>query len=348
MDPSYRRILLIKPGAVGDLLQLTPTIRALKRKFPAAEIDLMVGSAAAAAMFRHNRSLGGTVVFDRGGEHRSLAGFAALWRRVRSSRYDLVVNFQRRNLKAWLLACAAFPCRILVYRKTTSRQVHAVIDHMAAVAPLGIDPAGEDLALEMPLGPDDERYAAELFRREGLAGKTVIAFNPGASNRIKCWSPARFAGLGNRLAGDPGVAVLVVGGGDEHDLADAIRSGMQSPPLDLVGKTTLPQLGALLKRCALLVSGDTGPLHLATAVGTPVIALFGAIDPERTGPVGGGHRVLRHTEVPCVPCVDRACRNQVPLDCMERITVEEVYGAVREILAGPGGAPLEKGRWKGF
>ena len=113
-------------------------------------------------------------------------------------------------------------------------------------------------------------------------------------------------------------------------LYDAIAEGMEQPPLDLVGKTSLLTLGAILKRCVTLVSGDTGPLHLATAVGTRVIALFGAIDPDRTGPMGIGHVVVRHTEVPCVPCMAKECMNPVYLECMEKIEVDEVF----DIIAG--------------
>jgi ADP-heptose:LPS heptosyltransferase len=111
---------------------------------------------------------------------------------------------------------------------------------------------------------------------------------------------------------------------------------MSSKPLDLIGKTSLLQLGAVLDRCDLLVSGDTGPLHLATAVKTPVLALFGAINPFRTGPVGDGHRVLRHEELPCVPCVAKSCTNPIDLECMERITPAEVFEAVVEMLKAGG------------
>jgi ADP-heptose:LPS heptosyltransferase len=107
---------------------------------------------------------------------------------------------------------------------------------------------------------------------------------------------------------------------------------MANTPLDMVGKMTLTQLGAVLKRCSVLVSGDTGPMHLATAVGTPVVALFGAIEPGRTGPVGEGHRVIRHKEVECVPCMAKKCRNPIYLECMEKITVEEVFKTVAEMV----------------
>ncbi len=336
---NYTNILLIKPGAVGDLLQLTPAIRALAAKFPAARITLLVGSSAAATMFLLNPYIHETIVFDRKGAHRSIAGFLQLWKQLRAARYDLVVNFQRSNFKAWLLAAATFPCRLLVYRKARGRTVHAVVNHLETLAPLGIDPELCDLSLELYCGQEEKAFADTLIADAGLSGKILIALNPGASNRIKCWSPERFAILADLLVTELDAGIVLVGGGNERDLAERILAGMNCTPLDLIGKTSLLQLGAVLDRCALLVSGDTGPLHLATAVKTQVVALFGAIDPFRTGPVGEGHRVIRHVELPCVPCVARSCTNKVDLECMEKITPVEVFDTIVDMLKAGGRLP---------
>lgn len=333
MSRMPRNILIFKPGAIGDLLHITPAIRALKQVLPAAEITLLTGSNASAELFRYNSHITRFMVYDRKGEHRQWGAFLKLWRILRARSFDLVVNYQRSNLKGWLLLSAAFPCRVLIYHKARGRLVHAVENHLEAVAPLGIDPKAVDQSLELHPGPEDWRWVEELILREGLAGKLLIALNPGASNPIKCWSTRQFAELGERLQAELDAAVLVVGGPGEEPLAASIRGAMKQPPLDLVGRTSLLQLGALLARCATLVSGDTGPLHLATAVRTPVVALFGAIDPGRTGPVGEGHLVLRHPELPCVPCVAQECANAVLLECMARISVDEVLQAVRQVLA---------------
>jgi ADP-heptose:LPS heptosyltransferase len=331
---EYKNILLIKPGAIGDLLQLTPVIRALNLKYPKARISVMVSSAATATLFQNNHMVYETIVFDKRGEHRSLSAMAKLWQRLFCASYDLVINYQRSNLKGWLLVSAAFPCRVLVYHKARGRTVHAVVNHLEAVAPLGVDPLGTDHRLEFHPGVEAEGFARDLFRSAALDVKPVVALNPGASNRIKCWSPKRFAKLADRLVMDLQVGVVIVGGGDERDLAEAIVSRMQSHALDMVGRTTLPQLGAVLQRCSTIVTGDTGPLHMATAVGTHAIALFGAIDPNRTGPVGKGHTVLRHPEVPCVPCVAKKCTNPTAMECMKRITVDEVYAEVVRMIGG--------------
>jgi heptosyltransferase-2 len=336
---TYIRILIIKPGAMGDLLHLTPAIRALKERFPQARISILVGSRVSASLFENNPLVHDTVIFDKRGEHRSLSSLLKLWKELRKTRFDLVINYQRSNLKGWFLASAAFPCRFLVYHKAKGRTVHAVVNHLETLAPLGIDPLTVDQRLAFAPGGEAERYAEQLFESSSFRGKAAIALNPGASFRIKCWSPERFAALGERLGNELGVDVVIVGGGGERDLAEEINAGMSRPPLDLVGKTNLLQLGAVLQKCALLVSGDTGPMHMATAVGTPVIALFGAIDPDRTGPVGEGHRIIRHGEITCVPCNAKLCANHRNLACMEEISVDEVFKAIVEMLAKNGVLP---------
>ncbi|ABQ27376.1 glycosyltransferase family 9 protein [Geotalea uraniireducens] len=324
-------ILIIKPGAMGDLLQMTPVIRALKKKLPEARISILVGNAASVDLFRHHPHVHETIVFDRRVAHRSLSSLLGLWQRLRGGHYDLVLNFQRSNLKSWFLASAAFPCRVLVYNKARGRTVHAVINHLETLGRLGISPSDVEERLELFLGDEDVQHAQELFRLNGFAGKSVVALNPGASNLIKCWSTGQFAALGDRLMDELGAEVVVVGG-SERELAQDICARMRRKPLNLVEKTSMLQLGAVLAQCALLVSGDTGPMHMATAVGTPVVALFGAIEPRRTGPVGEGHRVIRHAEIECVPCNARKCSNPHYLECMERISVDEVFAAVAQML----------------
>jgi heptosyltransferase II len=330
------RILLIKPGAIGDLLQLSPVVRALRGMIPSARVTLLVGDRASADLFRHNPSVEEVLVYDRRGTHRSARAFVELWKAVRRRRFRLVLHFQRSNLKAWLLATAALPARVLVYRKARRRTVHAVENHLETVAPLGIDPRAADRRLELFLGDEDERWAEAALAGEGLSGRPLAALNLGASHAVNRWPAGHFAALAERLHAELGCGVLLVGGPQDRELAEAARAMVATPMVDLVGRTTLLQLGAVLKRCAVAVSGDTGPMHLATAVGTRVIALFGAADPARTGPVGDGHRVLQAAGVPCVPCRSRTCRHVRPLECMERISVEEVFSAVADMVATGG------------
>jgi ADP-heptose:LPS heptosyltransferase len=160
----------------------------------------------------------------------------------------------------------------------------------------------------------------------------VVALNPGASHPVNRWNSDSFAVLARRLVQEFQAEVILIGGGVEVNLSRKIVEQCGVKVLDLTGKTDVLGLGGVLQACSLLVSGDTGPMHMATAVGTPVVALFGAADPARTGPVGPGHRVIQAHGVACVPCRSRTCDNRKYLECMEAITVDEVLLAVGGLL----------------
>lgn len=326
----YKNILIIKPGAVGDLLQMTPVIRALKAYTPEAMISILVGSEITAALFKNDHRIAETVIFEQSGRHRSLSSRLALWKHLHNKGFDLVLNYQRSNLKTWFLASAAFPCRVLVYHKEKNRIVHAVVNYLETLMPLGL--AATDLDLELFLDDNARAYARNFFSSHGLDGKTVIALNPGATHAVNRWPTSRFAELADLIADQLHAYPLIIGGPDDVLLADDIASHSRAKSISLAGKTTLLQLGAVLEKCSLLVSGDTGPLHMATAVGTKVVALFGAADPGRTGPVGKDHRVIQAGQVPCVPCRSRHCSNIIYLECMESITAREVANVAEGLL----------------
>lgn len=309
---------------------MTPVIRALKAYSPEAKISVLVGSEITAALFKNDPRISETVVFERDGRHRSLSSQLGLWKHLHSKGYDLVLNYQRSNVKTWFLASAAFPCRVLVYHKAKNRAVHAVMNYLETLMPLGLTPA--DLDLELVLDDEARAYARNFFSSQGLDGKAVIALNPGATHAVNRWPAIRFAELSDLMTSQLHACPLIIGGPDDIPLADEIVASSHAKPISLAGKTTLLQLGAVLELCSLLVSGDTGPLHMATAVGTRVVALFGAADPGRTGPVGKGHRVIQAAQVSCVPCRSRRCSNQKYLECMESITAQEVAGVALGML----------------
>lgn len=296
----------------------------------------MVGIEGTVPLFTHNPHVAEVLTYDRKGRHKGIAAFSRLLWQVFSTRYEMVINFQRASIGTWLITLAALPRKVLVYHKTRTRTVHAVLNHLETIRPMGVDTADVNLDLELFIPGDDEKLAERMLLKAGLTGKQLIAMNPGASSLIKCWPPHKFSALINRLQRELDVGVIVVGGPGEQYLYDAMVKGMEEPPCNLIGKTSLLTLGAILKRCVTLVSGDTGPLHLATAVGTRVVALFGAINPDRTGPIGAGHIVVRHPEVPCVPCMAKKCLNPVYLECMEKIEVDEVFDIISRMVKSGG------------
>jgi heptosyltransferase-2 len=181
------------------------------------------------------------------------------------------------------------------------------------------------------LREEDRRWAEDFLRNLGLLdGRPLIGMNPGAAYGFaKCWYPGRFGELGKRLCERLKATVLVFGREEEKPIADEILQHLGGQGIDLTGRTRLLQLAALLERCHILVTNDTGTMHVASGVGTPVVALFGSTDPLATGPWGEGHVVVRK-DVPCSPCLKRIC----PTDhsCMELITVDEIEEAIHQKL----------------
>lgn len=184
------------------------------------------------------------------------------------------------------------------------------------------------------------RRLADGGEGEGGRRRSVVGLVPGSRAPSRRWDPSRFAAVGSALSGD-GAAVAVFGAPDEEALTRRVAGGVPGA-VDVGGETTLPELAAALAACDLVVSNDTGPMHLAAAVETPTVALFGAGDPGETGVLGTGHTVLAHAELFCVPCVENECPRSgegailadAHEECMALITVEEVVAAARHTLAG--------------
>ena len=328
---DYRKILIFKPGAIGDMLHLTPVIRAIMVRYPSSEITLILSSPITASLFMANPLVKRIIIFDKRGAHRSPAAMYRLWRELKCESYDLILNFQRSNLKGWLLLTAAMPSRVLVYHKAKGRLIHAVVNHLETLTPLGIIPDDVSHHLDFPVGPDANEYAESFFIRHGLINVPVVAFNPGTSTPVRCWPTDRFIQLGDRLI-SAGIAVVIVGSPAERTLAEEIATRMVHRPV-VETDSTLPQLAALLKRCRVLVTGVTGPMHIGSAVGARVIGLFGSLNPLRDGPIGVNHVSIRNISLPCVPCNSlKKCSHTVYRECMNTITVIDVFNAIIAVL----------------
>lgn len=331
MHQNYQQILIFKPGAIGDLLHITPVINALKSLMPQASITLIVSSKVTASLFADNPAVSEVLIFNKKGEQKSLSGLLAFRRRLQAKKFDLVLNYQRSNLKGWIALSGALPCKVLIYHKMKRRTIHAIVDHLRPLAALGIDPYTADRQLDFFPSEADESVINRFMQDNNLTNKRIVAFNPGTSAANKCWPVERFAQLGDRLSTEYGCSIVVVGSKDEAELATAIRNGMQQPVYDLCG-CSLGELGAVLKQSEFLVTGDTGPMHISAAVGTPVLALYGPISPVRSGPEGEKHRIIMHEELDCCPCNSFQCKNKEFRLCMELITVDEVVQAAAEML----------------
>jgi 3-deoxy-D-manno-octulosonic-acid transferase/heptosyltransferase-1 len=346
------KILIVKLSAIGDVIHTLPALNALRERYPKARITWLVEEAAADLVIGH-RALDRVLVSGRKrwirqlkGPHRrqALSEMRRFWHDLRDTRYDMIIDFHGL-LKSSLLVWLAHGKRKIGFDKGMQHQEHSYLFLNERVPPVDmevhalvrglmlLDAIGvktRRVVFDVPVFARDHRQAESLLERHGMDGsRPLVAVNPVALWETKLWRDDRFAALADRLIQEMGVDVVFTGGPADRPIVDAILSRMTARAVNLAGKTGLKTLAALYRRTALLVTTDTGPMHLAAAVGTPVVALFGPTAPWRTGPFGEGHRVVR-TAPACSPCFKRRCDGR-RCCCMRAITVEMVLDAIRQL-----------------
>jgi lipopolysaccharide heptosyltransferase II len=328
------RILIVKLSAIGDCLIASPLAQALRERFPDAHLAWAVQEKAKVVV-EGNPFLDEILVQEKG-----LAGFVQILKRVKKGRFDAVLDVQGAFKSAPLAWASGAKWRVVssraqsIARRAANRIVpiegtppHALEQYLRVASALGIEPQ-TPRRLIMEVGDEPKQWGAQ-FWAENNAPSRVVALNPASARPLKAWPAAHFARLADSLEQN-GIRTLFVGGPNDVEVVQNIIASMQHQPLSAAGKTNLRQLGALLQRCALLVSADTGPMHIAAGVGTPVVALFGPTDPRRTGPTGPNHLVLAR-DLPCRPCFQQPTCDRV--QCLTEMQPEDVFDSVMRILA---------------
>jgi heptosyltransferase-2 len=346
---TIKRILVRGPNWLGDAVMCEPALRGLRRLFPDAQIALLV-KPAVADLFVGHPALTRVLTYDNKGRHAGLPGKWALAGQLRRQGFDLAILFQNAFEAAFLTFLAGVPRRYgyatdgrslllsdSVAVPDRSMLVHQVRYYWDLLKPLGL--TGDPPAPELVVFPEEEQAMAGRFAKGGLtATDVVVGINPGSTyGEAKRWLPERFAEVTDRLSRtireSPGqqVSVVIFGAAGEERLGQEIAARLSSPSLVLSGATTIRELMAALKRCAMLLTNDTGPMHIASAFQVPVVAIFGPTDWRTTSPFGSAHAIVRQP-VDCAPCLLREC----PIDhrCMTRVSVEQVYEAATQQLSG--------------
>jgi len=353
---SALNILIVKLSAIGDVIHTMPALVALRRHYPQAHISWLVEEAGA-ELLRGHEALDRVIVWRRRqfqADFKRLRWLSA-WRvfgdaltEVRDRRYDMVIDFQALMKSAMWVVLAKGERKVgfgrgmqhaegsyLVLNERippVSMEVHALERGLILLEKIGV-PRGE-LDYRFPHDAEAESEVEEFLTAAGLSRQApLVVIHPMARWRTKLWYNDRFAALADALLEQGAVPVFSGGPEDVRDI-DEIAGQMKAPCLRFDGRGGLRHLAALCRRAAVMVSTDTGPMHLAAAVGTPVVALFGPTAPNRTGPYGRGHEVVR-TAVPCSPCFKRRCESTVveEFGCMKRIEVAQVLGAVLNRIA---------------
>jgi len=332
------RILVVRLGAIGDVTNALVFASALREHDPEVEIGWVVHPLAE-PLVRDHPAVSRVHLWRK---QDGWKGLRAVLREIRACDYELAVDLQRITKSALLARWSGAP-RVLGYDRLRAKEhswiwtreriphtdpgAHMVEQYLEVARHLGA-PAERPIH-QLPTDPVAEGWAAELVRELGAA---PIIINVGASKPANRWLPERFGQLAALCRRELDLPVCLTGAPHEQSIArEALEAaGPDSGIHDVVGQTSLRQLVALLDRARLFIGCDTGPMHLAAATGTQVVALFGPADPRRTGPFGESHRVVR-VSPECAPCNRREC-NQPRHACMDDITPELVLQAARETL----------------
>jgi lipopolysaccharide heptosyltransferase I len=335
-----RRIALLKPSALGDIVHSLPVLTALRHRFPGAHLTWVVNRGYE-PLLRGHPDLDATLAFDRRAARggwlagaRYLAGFLL---ELRRRRFDLVIDLQglfRTGLMAWASGAAR---RVGL---STAREgapwfytdvvpvadfnaLHAVDRYWLVARALG---AGDGPPqFRVPIPADARAWAEQVLW--GRA-RPWLVLGPGSRWQTKRWPPRYFAELANRAQGRFGGTIFIVGGGEERALAGVVRAGLRGPARDLTGHTSLPQLAALLDRADVVLANDTGPLHLAAALGRPVVAPYTCTGVRLNGPYGRAGRAVE-TAVACRGSYLKRCAR---MGCMTELTPDRLWPVLREVL----------------
>jgi heptosyltransferase-2 len=325
------------PNWIGDAVMATPALRAIRAAFPAARIAI-VANPMVAELFTFHPDCDQVIRFDKRSGHGGAGGFWRFCRALRRERFALVILLQNAFEAAAMAVLAGIPRRA-GYRSDgrgllltsgvpavdKKHGLHHVDYYLHMLRQLGID--GGDRRLRLAVTAEEQAGA-----RERLGAGDWVAVNPGASyGAAKRWIPERFAAVADGLAAEFGVRLVLTGGPGEAEIGRDIERAMKVAPVNLIGRTSVRELMAVLAQCRLVVTNDSGPMHIAAAFGVPLVAVFGPTDHTTTSPLADNCRIVR-SAANCAPCMLREC----PVDhhCMTDVTAGMVLDAARELLRG--------------
>jgi lipopolysaccharide heptosyltransferase II len=343
LNDDVKNILLVRIDRIGDVILSLPMLPLLRRRYPNVRISVLMRQYTRELVEQHS-CVDEVLVYEHEGSFRSLW---AILREIRKRHFDIAIIPYPRFRPALILFFAGirirvgsgyrwysflFNRRVFEHRKDAKR--HEVEYNLSLLRPLGIEARGEP-EFEFSISPSACDSVDTM-----LAGNSVslqdkfIILHPGSGGSSRDWSAENFSKIGNEVQRRLGVKVIVTGGKGEERLVEEVVAGMSEPPLAVVGKVSLMELGALIRRARVFISNSTGPMHIAAIVGTPVVAFFPPIvqcSPVRWGPYTDKKKIFLADNKACLLCKGSPCRSNV---CMAQITVDEVFFAIKEFLDG--------------
>ncbi|HEY6944973.1 MAG TPA: lipopolysaccharide heptosyltransferase II [Candidatus Acidoferrum sp.] len=339
------KILIRATNWVGDAIMALPALRVVRDRFPEAEIAILARPYVA-DIYRDQAICNQLITYDSQGKHSGVLGRERLARELRALKFDTALLLQNALDAAWLAWRANIPERI-GYARDARRFLltkavpvprpneippHEKFYYLELLRRAGwIDALPDEPLVTLNVSEPNRRKAAEFLAQSGVRPDSLrIAIGAGASyGSAKCWLPSRFAELANRLQAQTDADIILFGTATEAAVTRAIAAELRKPGIDLTNKTAIADLPPLLSQCHLFIGNDSGAMHVAAAVGLPVVAVFGPTDPFGTAPVTPRCTIVQQKPY-CSPCFLRHC----PTDhrCMRAITPEMVEAAVKPWL----------------
>ena len=336
-----RRILIRSANWVGDAIMTTPAVRAIRKDFPKAEISILAKPWVTPVFF-NSPHIDQILIYDNADKHGGWWGKPRLSKELRKKKFDLAILFQNAFEAALLAFGARIPNRVgystdgrslllthRVPRMRSYKQFHQIDYYLGILKGVGLAHEGSHPALFIS---ETERIRAqELLEPYGITeSDSIIGINPGATyGTAKRWMPDRYAALCDKLIESYDVKLVIFGGPGEEALGGQIAEMISERCIDFCGKTSLREAMALIERCRLFITNDSGLMHVAAALNRPLVAIFGSTDPVTTGPYGKKSRIVR-SPMDCSPCLKPDC----PEDhlCMKQISVDMVYAAAERLI----------------
>jgi len=354
MDLSAKRVLIVKPSSLGDVVHTLPVVHAIKRCFPSAYVGWIVQKAFAGVL-EADPAIDEIIPISipstsdphagRGAVPKALAATVAtlrqLRRRFRRRPYHVVLDLHA-SFRSGLLALANPGGKRIGFRDakelnplfqhhrlvTDPNKPHAVDKNLAFAEFLGCLVTADDFRIVSDPGAR-ARVERFLGEHEAVSGRRIVYANPAARWTTKYWTVEAWAELGDLLISQAAAAVVFAGSAADARYIDQISERMTERPIVAAGKLSLAEAVALIEAADVYVGVDSGPMHIAAFTGTPVVALFGPTEPAKVGPYGDGHKVIRKTDLDCLGCRLRACSNR---RCLEGITAREVFAETVALL----------------
>ncbi|NQT32570.1 MAG: glycosyltransferase family 9 protein [Candidatus Omnitrophica bacterium] len=317
---QVKKILLITLSNLGDIILTTPVLEKLHDEFPEAWIDVLTGNPGEAIFTRHP----GVRKISFFKKHRTLSKRSEQVIKLRSKKYDLVIDL-KNSLIPYLVG-AKYHSRLSVF---PSKKVnHKKDEHLSKLKGLVADPFSNNRFF-IPVPDEDRKFIDEALTHD--ADRKLIVVNPGAKSELKRWPAWKFRKLIRRITTRTDSRIFVIGNEDDKATAEKVTSEKNGSVVNMCCKTSLGALAELIRRADLVITNDSAPLHVASAVGTPTVAIFGPTDEKKYGPLAEGSIVMS-PEVDCRPCEKPDCRKKREVRCISGVRTKKVFEAAREIL----------------